>query len=231
MAHRSTGPAGGQDPAGNCRRAVTTLFSSSSVSSHRPPSSPISRVPALDAVLTSLGLVFLAEMGDKTQLLALILATRFKKPWPIIAGMLVAVLANHALAGGLGLALADHLPADWLRWGVAASFVAMARWMLVPDTAPLAEKIDARRNAFATALVAFFIAEMGDKTQIATITLAARYHSLGLVMIGSSLGMLAADAPVIFLGERIVRWLPARLARQGSAALFAAFGVATVAGW
>jgi len=197
------------------------------------PAAPFnpSETIALDAILTSLGLVFVAEMGDKTQLLALVLATRFKRPWPIIAGMLVAVLANHALAGGVGLALADRLPADWLRWAVAASFVIMAAWLLVPDTTPLADRIDPTRNAFVTALVAFFIAEMGDKTQIATVALAARYHSLGLVMIGSSLGMLGADAPVIFFGERITRRVPARLTRQGSAALFAAFGVAVLAGW
>jgi putative Ca2+/H+ antiporter (TMEM165/GDT1 family) len=187
--------------------------------------------PTLDAILTSLGLVFVAEMGDKTQILALLLATRFRRPWALIAGMLIAVLLNHALAGGLGIALADRVPADWLRWGVAASFLAMAVWMLVPDKAALSDRYTGESNAFLTALVAFFIAEMGDKTQIATIALAARFDSLSLVMIGSSLGMLLADAPVIFFGERITRRVPGRLVRRISAALFTAFGLAILAGW
>ena len=185
----------------------------------------------MDAILTSLGLVFVAEMGDKTQILALLLAARFQKPWPLIGGMLVAVLLNHALAGILGVVVADEVPENWLRWGVAASFLAMAAWLLVPDKAELPERLAGERNAFLTALVAFFIAEMGDKTQIATIVLAARFHSLGLVMIGSSLAMLLADSPVIWFGERITRRLPGRLLRQISAGLFAAFGVAVVAGW
>jgi putative Ca2+/H+ antiporter (TMEM165/GDT1 family) len=185
----------------------------------------------LDAILTSLGLVFIAEIGDKTQILALLLGARFQRPWPIVGGMLVAVLLNHALAGGLGVVVADLVPADWLRRGVAVSFLAMAVWLLVPDRHDLPANYDRRRNAFLTALVAFFIAEMGDKTQIATIALAARFDNLALVMIGSSIGMLAADAPVIWFGERITRRLPGRALRSASAALFAAFGAGVLIGW
>ena len=187
--------------------------------------------PVLDAILTSLGLVFLAEIGDKTQILALLLASRFQRPWPIIGGMIVAVLLNHALAVGLGFIVADHVSADWLRWAVALSFIAMAAWLLVPDTAALSEKLGRRSNAFVASMVAFFIAEMGDKTQIATSALAARFHSLALVLIGSSVGMLLADAPVIWFGEKITRRIPGRLIHRISAALFAVFGIAVFAGW
>jgi len=196
----------------------------------RRPSAPTASV-ILDVILTSLGLVFVAEMGDKTQILALLLATRFRQPWSLIAGMLVAVLLNHALAGGIGFEVAARVPANWLHWGVAASFFAMAAWLLVPDHAELAARYSGARNAFLTALIAFFLAEMGDKTQIATVLLAARYHSLVLVMVGSSIGMLLADAPVIWFGERIMRRVPSRLLRRVSAALFAAFGVGVLAGW
>ena len=167
-------------------------------------------------------------MGDKTQLLALVLATRFKRPWPIIAGMLVAVLANHALAGGVGLALADRLPADWLRWAVAASFVIMAAWLLVPDTTPLADRIDPTRNAFVTALVAFFIAEMGDKTQVVTAALGARFHMILWVAAGTTLGIMIADAPAVFIGERAATRIPVKPLRYVAAAALFAQGVWTL---
>ncbi len=156
-------------------------------------------------------------MGDKTQILALLLAARFQRPWPVIGGMAVAVLLNHVLAGIVGVVVADQIPADWLKWGVALMFIAMAAWLLVPDTARLADRQGREQNAFLASGVAFFIAEMGDKTQIATIALAARFHSLILVMIGSSIGMLVADAPVIWFGERITRRLPGVLLRRVSA--------------
>jgi putative Ca2+/H+ antiporter (TMEM165/GDT1 family) len=187
--------------------------------------------PVLDAILTSLGLVFIAEIGDKTQILALLLAARFQRPWAVIGGMIVAVILNHALAVGLGFVVADTIPAAWLHWAVAIMFIAMAVWLLVPDTAELSESRDRQRNAFLASLIAFFIAEMGDKTQIATIALAARYHSMLLVMIGSSIGMLLADAPVIWFGEKITQRIPGKLLRRVSAALFAVFGIAVFAGW
>jgi putative Ca2+/H+ antiporter (TMEM165/GDT1 family) len=201
----------------------------------RPPLScrsfPSSASDILDAILTSLGLVFVAEMGDKTQLLALLMAARFQRPWPIFAGMMVAVIANHLLAVGLGVAIGDQIPEAWLPRLVAALFIAMAAWLLVPDKADLPGHRQRERNAFIAALIAFFIAEMGDKTQIATIALAARFQSVPLVLIGSALGMILADAPVIWLGDKFTHRLPARLLRRISAALFAGFGIAVLAGW
>ncbi len=185
----------------------------------------------MDAILTSLGLVFIAEMGDKTQILALLLAARFQWPWPVIGGMVAAVLLNHTLAVGVGFVVADRIPAGWLRWAVAVMFIAMAAWLLIPDKAELSDSQGRQRNAFVASLVAFFIAEMGDKTQIATIVLAARFHSMVLVMIGSSIGMLLADAPVIWFGEKITQRIPGKLLRRVSAALFAIFGIAVFAGW
>jgi putative Ca2+/H+ antiporter (TMEM165/GDT1 family) len=191
-----------------------------------PPLS-LRRESRVDAILTSLGL----EIGDKTQILALLLATRFQRPWPVIGGMIMAVIANHALAVGLGFEVADHIPAGWLRWAVAVMFLAMAVWLLIPDKAELGESQMRERNAFVASLVAFFIAEMGDKTQIATIALAARYHSMLLVMIGSSIGMLLADAPVIWFGEKITRRIPGTLLHRVSAVLFAVFGVGVLLDW
>ncbi|HEY1723517.1 MAG TPA: TMEM165/GDT1 family protein [Magnetospirillaceae bacterium] len=195
------------------------------------PSFDLTASPVLDAILTSLGLVFLAEMGDKTQILALMLAARFQRPWPIIGGMVAAVLLNHVLAVGVGFIVADRVPADWLRWGVALSFILMAGWLLVPDAAQLSDRWGRQGNAFTASIVAFFIAEMGDKTQVATIALAARFHSISLVLIGSTVGMVLADAPVIWFGEKITQKIPSRLLRRVSAALFAVFGIAVFAGW
>jgi len=184
----------------------------------------------LDAIFTSLGLDFIAEIGDKTQLLALMLATRFKRPWPIIGGLVLANLLNHAVACGLGVALAQHLPSSWIRFLVAFCFVGMASGLLLPDEESAPARMIGARNVFLTSLVAFFIAELGDKSQIATLALAARFDNLVLVMIGSTLGTFLADAPVIFLGERVALRFPDRLARRGSAALLAAFGVAVLSG-
>lgn len=181
----------------------------------------------MEAFWISTGIVALAEMGDKTQLLALVLAARFRKPWPIIAGILVATLANHGLAGALGAWVTTVLGPQTLRWVLGLSFLAMAVWMLVPD------KLDddgAAQNAsrwgvFGTTLVAFFVAEMGDKTQIATIMLAARYDAYGWVVAGTTLGMMLANAPVVWLGERITRLVPLRIVHIVSALVFAALGV------
>ena len=196
--------------------------------SARPP--PLAS-PALDAILTSLGLVFVAELGDKTQILALLLAARLRQPWTILGGMVLAVAANHLLAGGIGIALAQRMSPQHLRWVLALAFLAMAAWLLIPDKVDTPRHHPRERNVFLTALAAFFLAEMGDKTQIATVALAARFHSLALVMVGSTLGILAADAPVIWFGERITRRLPGVQLRRISAALFAGFGAAILAGW
>lgn len=175
----------------------------------------------MQAFLVSTGIVALAEMGDKTQLLALVLAARFRQPWPIVLGIFVATLANHALAGALGAWVTTLLSPQTLRWLLAASFVAMAAWMLVPD------KLDEdktgrvpRFGVFGTTLLAFFIAEMGDKTQIATVMLAARYDAYYAVVAGTTLGMMLANAPVVWLGERITRLVPLQVVHTVSALIF-----------
>jgi putative Ca2+/H+ antiporter (TMEM165/GDT1 family) len=186
----------------------------------------------MEAFLVSTGLVALAEMGDKTQLLSLLLAARFRKPWPIVAGILVATLANHALAGAVGAWITDWLGPQTLRWILGASFLAMAAWMLVPDKldeddAPAGGR---RLGVFATTLVAFFLAEMGDKTQIATVMLAARFGAWASVVAGTTLGMMLANAPVVWFGDRIVRRVPIRLVHLVSAVIFLVLGAAALLG-
>ena len=183
---------------------------------------------ALEAFLVSTGVVALGEMGDKTQLLALMLAARFRKPWPIVAGILMATLANHALAGAVGAWVAQALGPDILRWVIGASFLAMAVWMLIPDEAGEVEGGSGRWGVFGTTLVAFFLAEMGDKTQIATVAMAARYADLVPVVAGSTLGLMLANVPAVFLGDKVARLVPMRVVHIVSAALFAALGVLTL---
>jgi len=187
------------------------------------PSSP------MEAFLVSTGIVALAEMGDKTQLLALVLAVRFRKPWPIVWGILVATLVNHGLAGAVGAWVTEFLGPDILRWVLAGSFIAMAVWMLVPDTLDEEQSDTAPRwGVFGTTVVAFFLAEMGDKTQIATVMLAARYHAYFWVVAGTTLGMMLANVPVVWLGERMTRLVPMRLVHTVSALIFAALGIAVL---
>ena len=178
--------------------------------------------PMFEALLVSTGTVALAEIGDKTQLLALLLAARFRKPWPIIAGILAATLLNHALAAWLGQMVAAWLTPDTLRWIVAASFIGIALWTLKPD------KLDDERlpahGAFLATVIAFFIAEMGDKTQVATVLLATRFDSLVMVVAGTTLGMLIANVPVVALGSRFAQRLPLRAARIVAACLFLLLG-------
>ena len=180
----------------------------------------------MEAFLVSTGIVALAEMGDKTQLLALVLATRFRKPWPIVLGILVATLANHALAGAAGAWVTTVLGADILRWLLGASFVLMALWMLVPDKLDVDEAPRAPRlGVFGTTVVAFFLAEMGDKTQVATVMLAAQYGAYVAVVAGTTLGMMLANAPVVWFGERITRRVPIKLVHAIGAAIFLVLGV------
>ncbi len=187
------------------------------------PSSP------MEAFLVSTGIVALAEMGDKTQLLALVLAVRFRKPWPIVWGILVATLVNHGLAGAVGAWVTTFLGPEILRWVLAGSFIAMAVWMLIPDTLDDAQSdTQPRWGVFGTTLVAFFLAEMGDKTQIATVMLVAQYHAYLWVVAGTTLGMMLANAPVVWLGERMTRLVPMRLVHTVSALIFAALGVAVL---
>ena len=180
---------------------------------------------SLQALLVSTGTVTLAEIGDKTQLLALLLAARFRRPWPIIAGILVATLLNHALAAWVGALAADWLRPEVLRWVVAASFLAVAVWTLKPDSLDDEPGLPGR-GAFIATTIAFFIAEIGDKTQVATVLLAARYEPLWEVVAGTTLGMLLANVPVVFLGSRFADRLPLKAARYVAATVFA-----VLAGW
>jgi len=178
----------------------------------------------LSAALISTGTVALAEIGDKTQLLALLLAARFRRPWPIVGGILAATVLNHALAAWLGASAAQWLRPEILRWVVAASFLAVALWTLKPDTLDEAEALPPR-GAFVDTTIAVFMAEIGDKTQVATVLLAARYQPLWEVMAGTTVGMLLANVPVVFLGSRFADRLPLKAARLVAAAVFLALAV------
>ena len=184
----------------------------------------------MEAFLVSTGIVALAEMGDKTQLLALVLAARFRKPLPIVFGILVATLVNHGLAGAAGAWITDLLGPDKLRWILGSSFIAMAIWMLIPDKLDQGDcPTSPRLGVFGTTLIAFFLAEMGDKTQIATVMLAARYHAWFAVVAGTTLGMVLANAPVVWFGDRLTRFVPIGIVRFVSALIFAALGVFALA--
>jgi len=179
----------------------------------------------LEGFLVSTGVVALAEIGDKTQLLALLLAARFRAPWPIICGIFVATLANHALASAVGAWLVTVIGADALRWILGLSFIAMAAWTLIPDSAPTEDATAPRYGVFLTTAVAFFLVEMGDKTQIATVALAAQFHSIVLVVIGTTVGMMIANAPVVFAGDALMRRVPLKWIRIVAALSFMALGV------
>ena len=178
----------------------------------------------MEAFLVSTGVVALAEMGDKTQLLTLLLAARYRRPAPIILGIAVATLLNHAIAGVFGGWLATLVAAGTLRWLLAASFAAMGIWMLFPDGASDFEG-SKRLGVFGTTTLAFFLVEIGDKTQIATVALAANYASLAAVVAGTTLGMLIANVPVAYAGEALLRRLPMKLLQRIAAAAFVALGV------
>ena len=183
----------------------------------------------MEPFFLSTALVALAEMGDKTQLLALVLAARFRRPWPIVLGILVATQANHALAGALSAWVTSLAGPQVLRWILAASFFAMAVWMLVPDKLDAGDAQAAPRwGVFGTTVVAFFLAEMGDKTQIATVMLAAKYNAYLWVVAGTTLGMMLANAPVVWLGERITRKVPIRAVHLVSAAIFLVLGLLAI---
>jgi putative Ca2+/H+ antiporter (TMEM165/GDT1 family) len=185
---------------------------------------------ALNAFLVSTGIVALAEIGDKTQLLALVLATRFRKPLPIALGILFASLVNHALAGALGAWITSLIGPVALRWTLGLSFIAMAIWTLVPDRLEEGNANASHAGAFATTLVAFFLVEMGDKTQVATIALAAQYHAFVPVVAGTTLGMMLANVPAVVLGDRIAHRMPVRFVHAVAAVIFAALGVTALAG-
>ena len=185
----------------------------------------------MEALFVSTGVVALAEIGDKTQLLAFILAARFKKPLPIIAGIFCATLVNHGLAGALGAWITTALSPEVLRWVLGVSFLAMAIWTMIPDKIEEGEtKLATKFGVFGVTLITFFFAEMGDKTQIATIAMAAHYASPILVVIGTTAGMLIADVPAVFVGEKLATRIPMKLVHGIAAAIFATLGIATLLG-
>jgi putative Ca2+/H+ antiporter (TMEM165/GDT1 family) len=182
----------------------------------------------MEAFLVSMGVVALGEMGDKTQLLALLLAARFKRPIPIIVGILVATLLNHAFAAWVGDRIATAMGPDILRWVIGVSFIAMAAWMLIPDKIDSTGPIASRFGVFGTTVLAFFIAEMGDKTQIATVALAARFSDLIAVIGGTTLGMMLANVPAVLLGDAAVKRVSMPAVHAIAAAIFALLGVLTL---
>jgi len=180
----------------------------------------------VEALLVSIGVVALAEVGDKTQLLTLVLAARYKQPWHIVAGIFLATLANHAIAGALGAWLTRVIGPDAMRWILGISFIAMAAWVLIPDR--LDDDASARRSVggvLVTTTLLFFLVEIGDKTQIATVALAARFDSLATVVMGTTIGMIAANAPVAFFGEALAQRLPVRSVHVVAALVFAVLGI------
>lgn len=184
----------------------------------------------MEAFLVSTGIVALAEIGDKTQLLAFILAAKFRKPVPIVLGILVATIANHAFAGAIGAWITALMSPQMLRWVLGVSFIAMAIWTLIPDKFEEDDARLARFGVFGTTLVAFFLAEMGDKTQVATVALVAQYHAFFHVVAGTTLGMMIANVPAVLLGDRIAQRMPVRVVHAVAATIFALLGVATLFG-
>ena len=185
----------------------------------------------MEPLFVSMGVVALAEIGDKTQLLAFILAARFKKPVPIILGILAATLVNHGMAGALGAWITSSVSPEILRWVLGASFIGMAIWTMIPDKIEEEETQVAKRfGVFGATLITFFLAEMGDKTQIATVAMAAHYASPLLVVIGTTLGMLIADVPAVFVGDKLANKISMKLVHSIAAGVFAVLGVATLLG-
>jgi putative Ca2+/H+ antiporter (TMEM165/GDT1 family) len=178
----------------------------------------------VEAFLVSTGVVVLAEMGDKTQLLSLVLAVRFRRPLPIIAGIFVATIVNHTIAGAVGTWITATVGPQVLRWVLGASFIGMAIWALIPDKLDSEESKVARLGVFGATVVAFFLAEMGDKTQIATVALAAKYSAFYSVVAGTTFGMMLADVPAVLLGERVTKMVPIRVIRVVAAVVFLILG-------
>ncbi len=182
----------------------------------------------MEAFLISLSAVAIAEIGDKTQLLTLVLAARFARPVPLIAGIFAATIVNHALAAGAGILIASWLTPEVLQWTLGLSFVAGGIWMLIPDKLDDVSGGASRFGPFITTTIAFFLAEMGDKTQLATVGLAARFDDLVIVAAGTTIGMMIANVPVVFLGDAAAKFLPLQLVRGAAAAIFFALGLVTI---
>ncbi|MFC4929251.1 TMEM165/GDT1 family protein [Massilia sp. GCM10023247] len=184
----------------------------------------------MDAFLVATGIVALAEIGDKTQLLAFLLAARFRRPLPIVLGIFVATLLNHAFAAAVGALVSELLGPSVMRWVLGLSFLAMAIWTMIPDEIDETEAALARFGVFMTTLIAFFVAEMGDKTQVATVALAARYGEMAMVVAGTTLGMMLANVPAVYFGERIAGKVPLALVHGIAAFIFLGLGIATLLG-
>jgi putative Ca2+/H+ antiporter (TMEM165/GDT1 family) len=184
----------------------------------------------MDAFLVSTGIVALAEIGDKTQLLAFLLAAKFRRPVPIVLGILVATIVNHAFAAAVGAWVASAMGPNVMRWVLGVSFLVMAAWIMVPDKIDEDDAKLAKYGVFLTTVIAFFLAEMGDKTQIATVALAARYESTVAVVAGTTFGMMLANVPAVLFGERIARKVPLKLVHGIAAAMFALLGIGTLLG-
>jgi putative Ca2+/H+ antiporter (TMEM165/GDT1 family) len=185
---------------------------------------------AIEPFLVSTGVVALAEIGDKTQLLSMCIAARFRRPLPIVLGILIATILNHFAAGLAGTLVGDLLAGPWMRWILGASFLSVAVWALVPDKLEGDGVPKGRWGAFSATAVAFFLAEIGDKTQIATVALAAKYHTVLLVTLGTTLGMMIANVPAVLVGGALADRLPLRAVRTAAAIVFALLGVAALAG-
>ncbi len=183
------------------------------------------RRTSLEALLTATAVVTLAEIGDKTQLLAILLATRFKRPLPIIAGIFAATIANHFLAALVGAQAASLLDGSWFRYLIAASFIAMAIWALIPDKLDGLDDKPPRFGAFVTTTIAFFLVEMGDKTQVATVALGAKFNEVAAVTVGTTLGMMIANVPAVLLGNELIKRVPLKMVRMVTALLFLAIGL------
>jgi len=184
----------------------------------------------MDAFLVSTGIVALAEIGDKTQLLAFLLTARFRRPLPIVFGIFVATIANHAFAAAVGALVSKLLGPEVMRWVLGLAFIGMAAWIMVPDDIDENEAASARFGVFLTTVIAFFLAEMGDKTQVATVALAARYPSAVAVVAGTTLGMMLANVPAVYFGDRIAGRVPLKLVHGLAALIFLVLGVATLLG-
>jgi len=184
----------------------------------------------MDAFLVATGIVGLAEIGDKTQLLAFLLAARFRRPLPIVAGIFVATLLNHAFAAAVGALVSELLGPSVMRWVLGLSFLGMAVWTMIPDQVDETEASLAKFGVFATTVLSFFIAEMGDKTQVATVALAARYQDIVAVVAGTTFGMMLANVPAVYFGERIANKVPLTLVHGIAALIFAGLGIATLLG-
>jgi Ca2+/H+ antiporter, TMEM165/GDT1 family len=184
----------------------------------------------MDAFLVSTGIVALAEIGDKTQLLAFLLAARFRRPLPIVFGIFAATIANHAFAAAVGALVSKLLGPDVMRWVLGLAFIGMAAWIMVPDDIDEEEAAPARFGVFLTTVIAFFLAEMGDKTQVATVALAARYPSAVAVVAGTTLGMMLANVPAVYFCDRIAGRVPLKLVHGIAALIFLVLGVATLLG-